>query len=142
MARFDSDRSPFHGPSPVKPAEIKSLLDQWIDTVCASDVDDILELYEANAILHPTISPVVADTSDKRREYFVLFKEQGDISARIDECHTRIFNEVAVNSGVYTFIFTKDGKRREIPARFSFTYRKTADGWKIVDHHSSTLPEG
>lgn len=139
MQRVDSHRSPSYRSSNVE-SEIKDLLEQWIDTVCTNEVDDILTLYDSDAILHPTISPVLVDSDDKRRDYFTLFKGQGDLSATVNEYRIRIFDDMAINSGTYTFTLIKDGETREIPARFSFTYRKTARGWKIVDHHSSPLP--
>jgi hypothetical protein len=40
----------------------------------------------------------------------------------------------AVNSGYYTFSYTKDGETKSIPARYSLTYVK--DG----NHHSSAVP--
>ncbi len=140
MQRLDTHR-PLLQRQPTVETEIKELLDLWINTVCTNEVDDILTLYDSEAVLHPTISPVLVDNHDKRREYFSLFKQQGQLSAQINECRIRIFDEMAINSGTYTFIVRKDGQTREIPARFSFTYRKTPNGWKIVDHHSSPLPE-
>ena len=44
---------------------------------------------------------------------------------------------IAVNSGLYNFV--TEGKT--INARFSFVYQKHNDGWKIVSHHSSVMPE-
>src|SRR5215831_21292348 len=46
----------------------------------------------------------------------------------------------AVNSGYYTFSYTKDGETKSIPARYSLTYVKDGNDWKIVDHHSSAVP--
>ena len=46
----------------------------------------------------------------------------------------------AVNTGYYTFSYTKDGETKSIPARYSFTYVKDGNDCKIVDHHSSATP--
>src|SRR5262249_39682464 len=52
----------------------------------------------------------------------------------------RVYGNTAVNSGYYTFSYTKDGETKSIPARYSLTYVKDGNDWKIVDHHSSAVP--
>ena len=52
----------------------------------------------------------------------------------------RVYGNTAVNTGYYTFSYTKDGETKSIPARYSFTYVKDGNDWKIVDHHSSAVP--
>jgi hypothetical protein len=52
----------------------------------------------------------------------------------------RVYGNTAVNTGYYTFSYTKDGETKTIPARYSFTYVKDGDTWVIVDHHSSSVP--
>ena len=32
-------------------------------------------------------------------------------------------------------------RARRVPARFSFVYHRGAAGWRIVDHHSSAMPD-
>ncbi len=52
----------------------------------------------------------------------------------------RVYGEMAINSGSYTFAAFPGGQARQIPSRFSVTYRKREGQWLIVDHHSSALP--
>ncbi len=56
----------------------------------------------------------------------------------IDEANVRVFGQVAINSGIYTFTF-KDGA--VVQARFTFVYRWNGSRWMIVEHHSSQMPE-
>jgi hypothetical protein len=42
----------------------------------------------------------------------------------------RVYGDTAVNTGYYTFSYTKDGE----------TYVKDGNDCKIVDHHSSAMP--
>ena len=51
-----------------------------------------------------------------------------------------LYGDTAVNTGYYTFSFTKDGETKSLPARYSLTYVKEGNDCKIVDHHSSAMP--
>ncbi len=54
---------------------------------------------------------------------------------------TRIFGDFAVEAGRYTFAWENaDGSTTEVTARFNFTFRKEADNWMIIHHHSSAMP--
>ena len=49
-------------------------------------------------------------------------------------------SDIAINTGLYTFSFTQNGKKVKVPARFTFVYEKDDGKWEIEDHHSSMLP--
>ncbi|MGB5595525.1 MAG: hypothetical protein WBM32_14475 [Crocosphaera sp.] len=55
----------------------------------------------------------------------------------------RMYDEnLAINSGYYTFTYSKNGRTKEVPARYSFVYQKDGNNqWEIIEHHSSALPE-
>lgn len=121
-------------------AEVQAAFDNWLAAVASHKAENVAKLYTKDAVLLPTLSPKVHNTPDMRLEYFKMFTAKPDIKGKADESHIRVFGNTAVNSGLYTFTFTKDGEEQTVPARYSFVYLKTADGWKIVDHHSSKLP--
>ena len=58
--------------------------------------------------------------------------------AELYEPNVRTFGDIAINSGVYTFTF-KDGS--SVQARFSYVYRWNGQDWRIIEHHSSAMPE-
>ena len=59
----------------------------------------------------------------------------------LGEQKPRVFGNVAVNTGYYTFSDVIDGKKATFTARFSFVYKRNSNGiWLIVDHHSSAVP--
>ena len=68
--------------------------------------------------------------------YFIHFLAKHPVG-KIDQSNIRIFDDIAINSGIYTFIF-KDGSSAQ--ARFTFVYRINDEVWKIIEHHSSLLP--
>jgi hypothetical protein len=57
---------------------------------------------------------------------------------KINESNVRIFDDIAINSGVYTFTF-KDVV--SVQARFTYVYRWNGQRWMIIEHHSSAMPE-
>ena len=57
-----------------------------------------------------------------------------------DQQRIRVYGDVAINTGAYTFSEMRDDKPLVRPARFSFVFRKRDGRWLIVDHHSSAVP--
>ena len=120
---------------------VKKSLDTWLIAVSSNDPNKVAALYESDAILLPTLSSKVENLPEERLAYFKKFTALPEIKGKVTELHTRIYDNIGINTGLYTFTFKKYGKTISVPARFSFVYRKTDNGWMIVDHHSSKLPE-
>ncbi|MFZ0123017.1 MAG: DUF4440 domain-containing protein [Xanthobacteraceae bacterium] len=75
------------------------------------------------------------------KAYFVgAFQALPKATVQFGDQLIRVYGDTAVNTGYYTFSYTKDGETKSIPARYSFTYVKDGNDWKIVDHHSSAIP--
>lgn len=116
---------------------IQVLFDSWNQALQTGDPKKVTLLYESDAILLPTISNQVRHNHDEIEDYFTHFLVKEPIG-EINESNIRIFGEIAINSGVYTFSF-KDGT--SVCARFTFVYRWNQERWMIIEHHSSTMPE-
>lgn len=115
-----------------------SLFDEWNNALQTGDPRKVAALYdESNGILLPTVSNEVRHNRAEIEEYFVHFLANGP-NGKINEANVRIFGQLAINSGVYTFTF-KDGAT--VQARFTFVYRQNDGRWIIVEHHSSQMPE-
>ena len=56
------------------------------------------------------------------------------------EQHLRVYGDIAVSTGYYTFSDVRDGKAISRPARYSMTFRNRGGTWRIVAHHSSEVP--
>lgn len=121
--------------------EVQKAFEAWIAAVSSCNPDNVTKLYADDAVLLPTLSPIVHDTPEKRKDYFTQFISRQNLKGVVNDSRIRVFGDIAVNSGSYTFTFTNpEGKTQEVPARFSFVYRKEGDDWKIIEHHSSTAP--
>ena len=112
--------------------EILALFEQWNSALQTKDPKEIVKLYANNAVLLPTISNDVCHTHQEMEAYFSNFLVQ-EPNGKIDEANISIFNNIAMNSGLYTFSF-KDGSK--VQARFTFVYLWDGVSWKIIKHHS------
>ena len=117
--------------------EIESLFSTWNDALQTGQPEKVTALYAEDAILLPTVSNQVRHNHDEINDYFVNFLKKGP-SGKIDESNVRIFDNLAINSGVYTFSF---GDGSKVQARFTYVYHHNGSEWKIIEHHSSQFPE-
>ncbi len=115
---------------------------KWGEVLVFSDPDPVIALYDdETAVLWGTISATRLDGKPAIRGYFErAFKALPGLTVAFGDQNIRVLGDTAVNTGYYTFSFTKDGEAKSLPARYSFTYVKRPWGWMIVDHHSSAMP--
>lgn len=117
--------------------DVTELLNRWRSALVSGCAKTVANLYAKNAILLPTVSNQVRRTPEEIEDYFVQLLVV-KASADLVEQNIRIFEQLAFNSGVYQFNF-QDGTKVE--ARFSFVYQLIDGDWKIIEHHSSRMPE-
>ena len=119
--------------------DVLGWFDTWNAALATLDPDQVTALYAENAVLLPTVSNQVRHNPAEIRDYFVGFLQKSPQGV-IDESNVNILSEThATNSGVYTFTF---GDGSTVTARFSYLYVASDTGWKILQHHSSAMPEG
>ena len=117
-------------------------MDTWIMAVTTTDPETVAALYDENAVFLGTVSPFMRTTPAGIKDYFEHFMALKNLNAIYYKPMVRIYGNIAVNSGYYTFFHNKDGKMMNISARYTFVYRKNKEGeWKIIDHHSSAVPQ-
>ncbi len=122
-------------------ARIEDLFEDWNRALQTCDPKAVAALYSKDATLEPTLSNIVRDTPEAIEDYFTHFlmhKPRGKIIQR----KIRVYDRVAINSGVYCFELTDNGETRSVMGRFTFVYLNEGDDWKIIEHHSSLMPEG
>lgn len=116
----------------------------WIDAMGSHDIDRVVALYDSEAVLWGTTSPALRDNPASIRDYFSFLRSAPPYyKGVLGEQRIRVYGDVAINTGTYTFIGpARDaaGKPISRPARFSFVYRNRDGRWLIVDHHSSAVP--
>ncbi len=129
-------------PANVKDREIAGLFDRWNSALKTGNAQSVVDLYAPNAVLQPTVSNQVRTTPAQIKDYFDHFlalKPIGQINYREIR---QLGDNVAMDSGVYTFTLTEaTGKTRAVQARYTFVYEQVDGQWKILNHHSSAMPE-
>jgi len=114
---------------------------KWATVFAENNPDTMLPFYAKDAVLWGTLSPTIRSDAAALKAYFVgAFQALPKATVKFGDQLIRVYGNTAVNSGYYTFSYTKDGETKSIPARYSFTYVKDGNDWKIVDHHSSAVP--
>ena len=123
----------------VNEEQVIALFGDWNDALATGDPDVVTNMYAEDAVLLPTVSNQVRHNHAEIRDYFVAFlakQPQGVIT----ESNARVLSDtLATNAGVYVFTF---GDGSTVSARFNYTYELRGDAWKIIQHHSSAMPEG
>ena len=123
----------------VNEEQVIALFGDWNDALATGNPDVVTNMYAEDAVLLPTVSNQVRHNHAEIRDYFVAFlakQPQGVIT----ESNARVLSDtLAMNAGVYVFTF---GDGSTVSARFNYTYELRAGAWKIIQHHSSAMPEG
>ena len=114
---------------------------KWAAIFADDNPDSILALYADDAVLWGTLSSTRLVGKQELRGYFQMaFKALPRHKVVFGNQHIRVYGDIAINTGYYTFSYVKDGEVRTLPARYSFVYRNHGGSWLIVDHHSSEMP--
>jgi len=128
--------------SPQQMAEIERTFATWINYVSLGSPDKVASLYRGDAVFMPTLSNKICDTPEKRREYLDKLTSLKNLKVSVSDVHIKTYGNTATNSGFYTFNYDNGlGGTITLAARYSFVYELTPQGWLIVSHHSSKLPE-
>jgi hypothetical protein len=84
--------------------------------------------------------PTVRSDPAALKAYFVgAFQALPKATVKFGDQLIRVYGNTAVNTGYYTFSYTKDGENKSIPARYSFTY---VEGRQRLEDRRSPLVRG
>lgn len=123
--------------------EVKEAFQTWQKSLSGGKAENVVALYDTDAILLATLENNPITTQEQRTQYFQGLVKKPEMAVAVQQEDIRALDEnTAIVSGVYTFSFKDSDKKTEIPARYSFVYEKNSDGrWLIENHHSSMLPK-
>lgn len=120
--------------------DIIQLFDRWNQSLKTGNPKQVTANYAEDAILLPTRSNIPRTNHQEICDYFEHFLKQKPVAV-VKMRVIRIGRYSAMDSGLYTFTLTQNGKTIEVPARYTFEYELINGQWLIVGHHSSIMPE-
>jgi len=123
----------------TNPTEV---LYKWMNAVNNGDVNDLLSVYDDNAVLIPTFSNRLLKGKEALRGYFEKLGSKEDLSIALHE-KTIISQDIGDNlhtiSGIYNWRFSVDGELLNFEARFDYLLDLKKNS-PILHHHSSQIP--
>jgi uncharacterized protein (TIGR02246 family) len=108
----------------------------WAAAFNSRDTARITALYDLNAVLWGTTAKTLASTPVAVAEYFKDVAKIPELRVDFAEQNIRVFGDLAINTGTYTFKYPKG----EVAARYTFVFRFHDGKWYVVEHHSSRVP--
>tara|TARA_R110001599_G_scaffold185491_2_gene379763 strand:+ start:354 stop:809 length:456 start_codon:yes stop_codon:yes gene_type:complete len=123
-----------------KRANIKDIIQNWVNTVCTHNPQAIVDLYAPDGVLVGTIADDIKIGRQEIIKYFNMFVEKKPCGI-ITSISTQNYGDYAIADGTYDFTLEEDGKKEVVPARFTFVLRRNKGVWQIATHHSSAQPE-
>lgn len=120
--------------------EIKKVIDCWLNSFTGDTVKTICDLYDDQASLWGTFSPIKRNNKALIANYFEQIFKFKNRNVELNESNIRLFDNIAICNGLYTFNWVNQGVKEITKARFSFVYIKKDNKWLIAEHHSSILP--
>ena len=79
-------------------------------------------------------------TKEMLTNYFVHFLSLKNIQIETKQLITRVYGDIAMNTGFYDVSYMNGKKREHVKARFDFWYKNINGEWKIIFHQSSIVP--
>jgi len=137
---------PEHKPQPKRAtkAQISGFFDTWNAALKTGDPEKVADLYAKNAVLLPTVSNKIRTDHAGIVDYFEHFLLNKPVGKKITTIVNVLDDNSALDTGIYEFTLTdpKTGNKRVVKARYTYEYERRGGVWKIVNHHSSAMPEG
>ncbi|MEN2980175.1 nuclear transport factor 2 family protein [Tistrella bauzanensis] len=130
-------------PNQVK-SEIDAALASWAWSLNSGQQGIVVtNMYGNDAIMmSDDAQGVMFNNGGIVRYYGNLVAQRPDLKVTFgDGWITVLGPDVGTATGFYTFAYTEKGREVSVPARYTLIYRKTSDGWRIVSHHSSRMPQ-
>jgi uncharacterized protein (TIGR02246 family) len=131
----------FSAPGHAAPEDdVAAVSREWAKAFAEHNVDRIVAFYSKDATVWGTNALSLRTTPEELRSFFQSTFRIPNVRITFDDQTIRVFGNVAVVAGHYTFIAGSGNQEQSTLARYSFTFLKEGERWLIIDHHSSPMP--
>lgn len=120
--------------------DVAAVTQEWAKAFAEHNVDHVVAFYSKDAMVWGTNAQGLRTTPDELRSFFQSTFQIPNVRIAFDDQTIRVFGNVAVVAGHYTFIAGSGDQEQNTLARYSFTFLKEGERWLIIDHHSSPMP--
>ena len=120
----------------------EGVLKDWMAAVNNGELEALVALYDASAVLIPTFSNRLLSKPEGVRDYFSKLCSREDLSIALHEKTLIVHpmhDEFYSMFGIYCWRFAIDGELLSFEARFSYVV-DLARPHPILHHHSSQIP--
>ena len=122
--------------------EPQTILKAWMGAVNAGDLEGLLALYDASAVLIPTFSNRLLIKPEAIRDYFARLCSREELSIALHEKTLNvqsITGDIHAMNGIYCWRFAVDDELLSFEARFSYML-DMGRSKPVLHHHSSQIP--
>ena len=121
-------------------AEIKTLLDAWVEAVRKKDIDRLMSLYAPGIVYFDVVAPLQIKGIDAVRRNFMRWFNlwDGDIGAEIRDLHISQSGSLATALMLYRASGRlKSGQDVDYWIRATVSCQRLEQGWRISHEHVS-----
>jgi len=118
-------------------------LSDWCHAIGSGDLDEIMAMYEEDAVLLPIFGSEVLRGQEQLRAYFTTLLERPNLTVHGEdvEINQNATTGHRVLSGDYEFSWgTNANDMTHLHARYTFAVAQVGDKWVASTHHSSVRP--
>ena len=103
----------------------------------------MVTLYHKNAVLWGTLATSVCTNHTQIKKYFTFLFGAGRTNLTVNFKKMQLHEDAGLvfNNGNYVFSWIVNNEPVSVTARFTFVYKKTEEVYKIIQHHSSIMPQ-
>jgi ketosteroid isomerase-like protein len=112
-------------------AAVRKVTQDWVQACNTKHLDDLVEIYQADAIvLRPNIPPVRGTAAI--REFFFSVLDAGLGEVELEPLRVELAGEIAYEAGRCKMLVPHMGKRREERGKYLVTLVRQSGEWKIM----------